>query len=126
MLLVTSHPQTGKGSIQYYIGLEAIWMIHDMVVSTEVEELNDLLHESEEPSNLLKYIEMALKSDDVALIEMSTMFLSNAMERKETAVMVTKHVPIFDILYQLLQKIDQLDIYTLNNILSAISRLSMN
>ena len=75
---------------------------------------------------MLIYVEMALKSDDVALIEMSTMFLSNAMERKETAVMVTKHVPIFDILYQLLQKIDQLDVYTLNNILSAISRLSMN
>ena len=45
MLLVTSHPQTEKGSVQYFIGLEAIWMIHDMVVSTEVEELNDLLRE---------------------------------------------------------------------------------
>ena len=82
-------------------------MIHDMVVSTEVEELNDLLREEVQlPSNMLKYIEMALKSEDVALVEMSTMFLSNAMERKETAVMVTKYVPIFDILHKLLQKID--------------------
>ena len=126
MLLISAYDSTEHGSMQYYLGLEALWMIHDMVVSTEVEQLNELLLTDDGPSNLLQYIDRAMRSNDVALVEMSTMFLSNAMERKETAVIVKDHVPIFDSLYTLLEDIEKLEIYTVTNVLGAISRLCMN